>query len=186
VTGRWLARLLPPALLLLVWVALQGSPSVGNLVAGAVVVAVVLWISGRRPREHVVHPWAALRFGVRFVGMLVESTWSVMITALRPTPERLRAAVVACPLENQTPLVATIVADAITLTPGTLTLDVRSEPTVLYVHVLGAGDPDEVRADVAALERLVVAAVEPRDPHPKDRGSTAGTTDDPTTTEDRP
>ena len=71
---------------------------------------------------------------------------------------------VACPLLNQTPLVATIVSDAITLTPGTLTLDVRTDPTVLYVHVLGLGDPDDVRADVKELERLVVGAVEPRRP----------------------
>ena len=162
--ARLLARLLPPVLLLLVWVAMQGSPSVGNLVAGAVVVALVLWISGRRTREHVVHPWPTLKFGLLFIKMLVESTWAVAVTALRPTPERLRAAVVACPLTNQTPLVATIVADAITLTPGTLTLDIRTDPTVLYVHVIGVGDPDDVRADVEDLERLIVAAIEPRDP----------------------
>ncbi len=155
-------RLLGPLLLLVLWCALQGSPSVGNLVGGAVVVGVVHWISGRRERRHVVHPLATAKFALVFVKMLVESTWAVAVTALRPTPERLAQGVVACPLEHPTPLVATIVADAITLTPGTLTLDVRSDPTVLYVHVLGAADPDEVRADVAALERLVVAAIEPR------------------------
>jgi multicomponent Na+:H+ antiporter subunit E len=148
--------------LLLVWIGLQGSPSLGNLLAGAVVVAAVTWIAGRRPRRHVVHPIGTLKFAVVFVKMLVESTWAVAVTALRPTPERLRAGVVACPLANQTPLVATIVSDAITLTPGTLTLDVRADPTVLYVHVLGLGDPDDVRADVEELERLVVGAVEPR------------------------
>jgi multicomponent Na+:H+ antiporter subunit E len=162
VTPRWLSRLLPPALLLVVWVGLQGSPSIGNLVAGCVVVAVVTWVSGTRPRHHIVHPWGTVKFAAIFLKMLVESTWAVAVTALRPTSERLRAGVVACPLVNQTPLVATIVADAITLTPGTLTLDVRTGPTVLYVHVLGLGDPDDVRADVEELERLVVSAVEPR------------------------
>jgi multicomponent Na+:H+ antiporter subunit E len=156
-----LGRALGPVLLLVVWIALQGSPSVGNLVGGVIVVSVVYWVSGRAPRAHVVHPVATARFALVFVKMLVESTLSVAVTALRPTPERLRAGVVACTLEHQTPLVATIVADAITLTPGTLTLDVRSDPTVLYVHVLGLGDPEEIRADVAALERLVVAAIEP-------------------------
>jgi multicomponent Na+:H+ antiporter subunit E len=150
--------------LLLVWIGLQGSPSLGNLLAGGVVVAAVTWIAGRRPRLHVVHPIGTLKFAVVFVKMLLESTWAVAVTALRPTPERLRAGVVACPLVNQTPLVATIVSDAITLTPGTLTLDVRTDPTVLYVHVLGLGDPDDVRADVKELERLVVGAVEPRRP----------------------
>lgn len=160
--GRTLARLLPPTLLLVVWSALQGSPSVGNLVAGCVVVTVVVWICGSPPRRHVVHPVATAKFAAIFLKMLVESTWSVAVTALHPTPERLRSGVVACPLVDQTPLVATIVADAITLTPGTLTLEVRTDPTVLFVHVLGIGDPLEVRSDVAELERLVVAAVEPR------------------------
>lgn len=160
--SRALAALLPPALLLVVWIGLEGSPSIGNLVGGVVVVAAVTWISGRRPRHHVVHPWGTLKFAVLFVKMLVESTWAVAVTAIRPTPERLRAGVVACPLVDQTPLVATIVADAITLTPGTLTLDVRTDPTVLYVHMIGFEDADAVRADVAELERLVVAAVEPR------------------------
>lgn len=170
-----LGRLLGPALLLVVWLALQGSPSVGNLLGGVVVVAVVYRISGRRERAHVVHPVATAKFAVIFLKMLVESSWSVAVTALRPTEARLRQGVVACELVNQTPLVATIVADAITLTPGTLTLDVRTDPTVLYVHVLGVEDPDAVRADVADLERLVVAAIEPR-----------GRTDDPDPTPTAP
>ncbi|MFI5044690.1 MAG: hypothetical protein ACHQDC_07860, partial [Acidimicrobiales bacterium] len=35
------------------------------------------------------------------------------------------------------------------------------DSSTLYVHVLGIGDPEEVRADVADLERLVVGAIEP-------------------------
>lgn len=164
--GRIATRLLPPVLLLAIWIGLQGSLTVGNVVGGILVVAAVSWIAGRRPRRHVVHPWGTLKFGVIFLKMLAESTWSVAVMALRPTPERLRAGVVACPLANQTPLVATIVADAITLTPGTLTLDVRTDPTVLYVHAVGFTDAESVRADVADLERLVVAAVEPRSDDP--------------------
>lgn len=160
--GRIATRLLPPLLLLAVWIGLQGSLSIANVVGGVLVVGAVSWISGRRPREHVVHPWGTLKFGLIFLKMLAESTWAVANMALRPTPERRRAGVVACPLTNQTPLVATIVADAITLTPGTLTLDVRTDPTVLFVHAVGFDDAESVRSDVEDLERLVVAAIEPR------------------------
>ncbi len=160
--GRVATRLLPPVLLLAIWIGLQGSLTVGNVVGGVIVVGVVTWIAGRRPREHVVHPWGTLKFAVIFLKMLAESTWSVVLMSLRPTPERLRAGVVACPLTNQTPLVATIVADAITLTPGTLTLDVSTGPTVLYVHAVGFTDAESIRADVEDLERLVVGAIEPR------------------------
>ena len=73
-------------------------------------------------------------------------------------------------LSQHSRLVATIVADAISLTPGTLTLEARyrdgedpprGSPPVLYIHVLGLADPEDIRADVHRLERLVVSAVTP-------------------------
>jgi hypothetical protein len=77
--------------------------------------------------------------------------------------------VVGVALSHPSPLVATIVADAISLTPGTLTLEARyaddgpspSEPPVLYIHVLGLSDPAAIRDDVRRLERLVVSAITP-------------------------
>ena len=51
-----------------------------------------------------------------------------------------------------------------TLTPGTLTVDVREAdpevgtPAILYVHVLQAGDLESARASVLKLERLAVNA----------------------------
>jgi multicomponent Na+:H+ antiporter subunit E len=57
---------------------------------------------------------------------------------------------------------ATVVGNAITLTPGTLTVDVRRDdpdrPPVLYVHVLHFSDVDSLRRDVVRLERLAVRA----------------------------
>ena len=47
----------------------------------------------------------------------------------------------------------TLVANSITLTPGTLTVEVQDEPPVLYVHCLGLDDPDQVRRDVLDLQR---------------------------------
>jgi hypothetical protein len=53
---------------------------------------------------------------------------------------------------------------------------VHAEPPSLDVHVLGLGDPDDVRADVARLERLVLGAITPVDTGstPLDTGSTPG------------
>ena len=62
-------------------------------------------------------------------------------------------------------------------TPGTLTLEARTVgdgtgPPVLFVHVLGLGDPETVRADVRRLERLVVSAITPVAPDPSGRAVT--------------
>lgn len=157
-------RPLQAAFLLVVWCTLWGEVSWANLLSGVAVVALALAWSPRPARRHRVHPVAAVRFGVTFLWLLVTSSLSIAATVVRPTPARLRAGVVVCPLRGDDPLVATIVADSITLTPGTLTLDVRADPPALEVHVLGLGDPDEVRADVARLERLVLGAVTPIEP----------------------
>jgi multicomponent Na+:H+ antiporter subunit E len=51
------------------------------------------------------------------------------------------------------------VADAVTLTPGTLTVEVRREPVpVLYVHVLHLRAVEDVRADVHRLRDLAERA----------------------------
>jgi multicomponent Na+:H+ antiporter subunit E len=54
--------------------------------------------------------------------------------------------------------VVTLIADAITLTPGTLTLEVVADPLTLYVHVLDGRDLEAVRREVRRLEVLAVRA----------------------------
>jgi multisubunit Na+/H+ antiporter MnhE subunit len=51
------------------------------------------------------------------------------------------------------------VANAISYTPGSLTIDLAEEPLILYVHVLHFESIAAVLDEVAKLEDLVVAAV---------------------------
>jgi multicomponent Na+:H+ antiporter subunit E len=71
--------------------------------------------------------------------------------------------------------VVTLVANAVSLTPGTLTLELDRPGNILYVHVLHLRDLESVRRDVRSLEALVVRAfgdadslasleAQPRDP----------------------
>lgn len=150
------------------WLAMWGDISVPNILSGIVAVAVVLWVSSALPTSavrHRLHPVALARLFGHFVRLLVLSNWTLVKTSLHPTPTALRSAIVAAPLRQRSPLVSTIVANFISLTPGTLTLDVRlDEPDdpVLYLHVLGFTDVEAARADVAEVERWVLAAVTPR------------------------
>ena len=150
------------------WLAMWADISVPNILSGIVAVAVVLWVSSALPTSavrHRLHPIALARLFGHFVRLLVLSNWTLVKTSLHPTPTALRSAIVAAPLSQRSPLVSTIVANFISLTPGTLTLDVRlDEPDdpVLYLHVLGFTDVEAARADVAEVERWVLAAVTPR------------------------
>jgi multicomponent Na+:H+ antiporter subunit E len=162
-----------------VWLALWGEVSVVNVLGGVLVVLVLSLLFRPEPRRHTLHPLALVRLLAVFVWRLVSSSATVVLAVLAPTPARLRSGVVGVSLSQPSTLVATIVADAISLTPGTLTLEARyaddddespTTPPVLYIHVLGLSDPAAIRDDVRRLERLVVSAVTPLpiDPLPID------------------
>jgi multicomponent Na+:H+ antiporter subunit E len=156
---------LPPFVgLVVVWLLLQGEVTVGNLVGGVAVAAVVVGLLPleRPARTHVVHPVALVRLAV-FVGWsLVTSVARVVVATLAPTPARLRAGIVRVDLPaGSSEWVITLVANAITLTPGTMTLTAATTPAALHVHVLGLGDVDEFRAEVLDLHGRVTAGFTP-------------------------
>jgi multicomponent Na+:H+ antiporter subunit E len=165
-------RLVPTLFILVVWLALWGDISAVNVVSGILVVGVLAVLFRPEPRQHRLHPLALVRLLAVFVWRLLSSSATVVLAVLAPTPARLRSGVVGVRLSHPSTLVATIVADAISLTPGTLTLEARyaddessdSVPPVLYIHVLGLSDPSAIRDDVRRLEQLVVSAVTPIGP----------------------
>jgi multicomponent Na+:H+ antiporter subunit E len=72
--------------------------------------------------------------------------------------DRIRTAIVAVPLRGCSDAVVTLIADAISLTPGTLTVEVRREPLTLYVHALDVRDVGVLQGEVRTLEVLAVKA----------------------------
>lgn len=154
------ARLARPgvgAILVAVWVALWADLTVANVVSGLLVALVVLavvpvGVGGPNPR---LVPGA--RFLAVFAYKLVESSLIVGWEVATPR-NRIREGIVAVPLGDLPDRVITVVANAISLTPGTLTLEVERDPTVLYVHVLHLESVEAARHDVLAMTRLVCAA----------------------------
>jgi multicomponent Na+:H+ antiporter subunit E len=95
------------------------------------------------------------------MAQLVKSNFQVAWEVITPRPSMNRA-IIAVPLHVSTDGLVTVVGNAITLTPGTLTVDVRRDdpdrPPVLYVHALHFTDVDSLRRSVLRLERLAVRA----------------------------
>ena len=150
--------------LTVVWVGLWGSVSAANVLGGlalALLLVAVLPLADV-PDRAVVSPVALARFAGRFAVDLVVSSLQVVVLALRPQLQ-LRQAVIAVPVRGASDQLLTLLADAISLTPGTLTLEVDRPRSTLYVHVLDVGPgPDaveRVRAEILDLERLAIRAV---------------------------
>jgi multicomponent Na+:H+ antiporter subunit E len=159
-----------PALVIwltLVWALLWGDFGVANLLAGVVVAVVVVLIA--RPTGVVgiqlasFHPVSALVFLGYFLFQLVKSNLLVAWEIVTPG-SGINRAIIAVPMHVDSDGLVTLVGNAVTLTPGTLTIDLREAdpvagtPPVLFVHVLHFDDVETVRSGILRLERLVVKA----------------------------
>lgn len=155
-------------LLVALWLALWRDLSVANLLSGTAVATVALWLArrgappptsddGRHVPVHL-RPLPAARYLLRFAVDLVVASVRVARDTLR---RRIRIApgIAEIRVPNPSPTAAALVANTITLTPGTLTLDVtpRGEGWDLRIHVLQHTDPDVLTAD---LEDIVHRALE--------------------------
>lgn len=155
-------RALSVAWLALVWVCLWGDASIGTVVAGlAIGIVVMRGIAGRRyPGSVRVRPLRVLVLGGVFGLMLAESTIEVVRQVLRPRLDH-SPAIIEVALPPAPPAVATLVANAVTLTPGTLSLDLlvaEDESAVLQIHALDAPDPETVRRETLRLHALALRA----------------------------
>lgn len=146
--------------LVVMWIDLWGGLSIANVIAGTIVGLAVLAVARQykpRPVQHF-DIVSALRYLVTFARQLAVASYQVAVAVVRP--DRVRPGILAMQLRHVSDAVVTLVANSISLTPGTLTLEIerRGDVAVLYVHALDLSDPDAVRADIVALERLAIAA----------------------------
>jgi multicomponent Na+:H+ antiporter subunit E len=157
----------PVAWLTLVWMALWESFTFANLVGGLLVSFVVMVLMPLRRPGHQVgfRPLAALRLVAFFVWKLIQA--SVIVAWEVATPrDGTRPAVVSVPLTSRTPFITTAVANMVSLTPGTLTIEVAPEEMTIFIHVLHFRSKEATREDVRTLERLSLAAYPPTQESP--------------------
>jgi len=153
-----MSRLVRVLWLTTVWVALWADVSVANLASGLLLASlIVVRFDTWRVGSVVVRPVAVARFAAYFLYQLTRSTVTVARTVVSPRG-RLRSSIVAVPLRGGSDAIVTMIANSISLTPGTLTLDVRSDPLTLYVHALDVGDHDALLRDLRRLEDLALRA----------------------------
>ena len=146
--------------LIVTWIALWGELSVANLLSGVVVAFLIMFLfPSITDAHHRVHLVGAAKFVARLLRDLVTSSWTVVVTVLRPTPERLATKVVAVQLATTSALIASLVANSLTLTPGTMTVGIDEETFTLKVHILGEIDEVEFIQQVRALEQRLSRAV---------------------------
>jgi multicomponent Na+:H+ antiporter subunit E len=86
-----------------------------------------------------------------FLRELVLANVQVALEVITPT-NRMRPGIIRVPLRVRSDLQIMLFANLISLTPGTLTLEVTEDRSSLYVHGLHVKDPEDFRSKMGALE----------------------------------
>ncbi|MEM1360449.1 MAG: Na+/H+ antiporter subunit E [Pseudomonadota bacterium] len=151
-------------LLAAVWAAFMSSFNFPTLLAGYAIGFGALWAAQplyNQPSGYFRRVWRIVKLTVYFTYELVMSSVQVVRAVLAPgdvsTPK-----IVEMPLDAKSDAEILLVSSLISLTPGTLSLDVSEDRGILYVHSMFAQDPDAIVADLkSGMERLVVEVFEP-------------------------
>ena len=142
------------------WVAITGGFTLANLVLGAVVAIVITYLLRHRLRLPTGgrRLWRMLSLASFFGKELLLSAVGVAALILAPNlKDRLKPAIIAFPLTATADAEITLLANLITLTPGTLSLDVSADRKWLYVHVLSLRSKEKLIRDLASgFEKKVI------------------------------
>jgi multicomponent Na+:H+ antiporter subunit E len=141
--------LLLNVLLAIAWAALIGDFSPPSLIFGFVLAYAVLWLVTRRQHHgrYFVQISHILEFIVFFAWEVIVANLRMAHTILSPSMN-LRPAVVAVPVDLPSEAALILLTNLITLTPGTLSLDISSDHQVLYIHTLFLDNADKFRAEI--------------------------------------
>lgn len=150
------------AALALGWAALMGTFTLPTLLVGFVIGYLALWVV--RPMfgatTYFERVWRVLRLAGLFIYELFVSSLRVVWDVVTPT-HLSQPGIIAMPLDVEGDGEILLVASLISLTPGTLSLDVSSDRKTLYVHAMFVEDPDALRQELKqGMERSVIEAVE--------------------------
>ena len=138
--------------LAVLWMLMWEAFDIYSLMAGFLLGYLLLGIVSRTMQGagYGTKGWQLVSFGIYFVGILIKSNIQVAKEILTPglqmTPRFIRY-----PVEGLTDVQLTSLANAITLTPGTLSVDISDDKKYLYLHCMYAQDRQSAIADIDEL-----------------------------------
>jgi multicomponent Na+:H+ antiporter subunit E len=107
------------------------------------------------------NPWRGLLLGLRMMFDVVVASIQVAFKSIWPTWQPMNA-IIDVQLLTRSDLVTTLTAEAITVVPGTVVIDIDRERGLLYLHALGTRTPEDIdraRERVLATEERIVLAI---------------------------
>ena len=144
------------------WTAVRGAFTLGNFAVGFVLGYGVLRLMRPLIGEagYDKRLWYQVALAGFFVKDLVQSSIRVATEVLTPG-YGMRAGILAVPLSVRSDVGITLFANLISLTPGTLSLDVSKDREYLYIHAMyiDQGEEEAILHLKQTLERRIILAL---------------------------
>jgi multicomponent Na+:H+ antiporter subunit E len=131
-------------ILAIIWVMATGTLTEENFLFGFIISFVILWVITYKEDERKYFTIIPKLFG--FLGFILWEITKANFQSVRESfypKSKLEPAIVKVPLEAKTDIEITFLANIISLTPGTLIMDVSSDKKVIYIHVMHLLDKEE-------------------------------------------
>jgi multicomponent K+:H+ antiporter subunit E len=136
----------------LIWLLLNNSADFGHVVLGACLAIFIPWFSASFWQEeiNIKRPWLMVKYVlVVFYQILVAN---LMVARLILTNQNtLKPGFLTVPLELTSPLAISLLANTISLTPGTVTCDLSEDQNSLLIHALHIEDAEATIAEIKQL-----------------------------------
>ena len=148
------------------WAILFGGFNWLTMTSGLVVGYFTLWLlqplTGTKS-SYFRRVWYWIKLIIMFHYELLMSSIQVLWDVITPT-HRANPAFIEVPLDVKTDAGIFLVTNLITLTPGTLSIDVSPDRSTLTIHAMFADDPEAVCHELkSGMEKWVIDAVEERE-----------------------
>jgi multicomponent K+:H+ antiporter subunit E len=146
---RFLPHPLLTLTLIVLWLLLVNQLSAGHVVLGALLGWLIPFATSSFWPEQIRirHPLVLMRFLGVFLIDIVRGSFHVAYLILKG-PARLRPAFVEVPLALKTDLAISLLANTISLTPGTVSANLSADKRTLIVHTLDTGDAAALVAEI--------------------------------------
>ncbi len=151
-------KFLSNILLTFVWVALTGDFSFENYVFGFFLNFHILWLItyGRNKSKYFIIVPKLILLLVTFLYELVKANLEVAYEVITPDL-KMTPGIIMVPLDVKSDIAITLLANMISLTPGTLSIDVSNDRRVLFVHAMYIKDRDQfIRGIKNGFERRIL------------------------------
>ena len=130
----------------LVWAFLHTSFTVKHLVVGFILGAILIWILSPFLSNHnfyLIRILRIIKLMVIFLIELVKACFHVLYHIFQ-IELKIKPGIIRMEIDLDTPGEITLLANLITLTPGTLTVEVAKDNSALYIHTLVIDDAKSI------------------------------------------